>query len=171
MVSSGAIPLERTRAKLSTSHHSAATDPFTPRSNLTSLTSLLTHAVPPSGSKRSRNGNTAAAVAIPKRNSQHQPSRETTTNRTSFRNLPSTHIPHTLAIAAATTNHHHPDTMSPSLKRKRTDESDAAQPDPKRRMNVFMVSECAKERIALYRESHPVSISLIQRTHFKSNEI
>jgi hypothetical protein len=61
--------------------------------------------------------------------------------------------------------------MSPSLKRKRTDESDAAQPDPKRRMNVFMVSECAKERIALYRESHPVSISLIQRAHFKSNEI
>ena len=65
-----------------------------PRSDLTSLTSHLTHA---RGSAKRVHAlpswKYSSAAAPPNCDSQHQLSRGTTTNRTSFCNLPSTRIP------------------------------------------------------------------------------
>jgi hypothetical protein len=61
--------------------------------------------------------------------------------------------------------------MSQPPKRKRTEDVDPPVKSSRRRLNVFKTEDVAKERIARYRQSHPVSIrpcrlSMIHRPRF-----
>jgi hypothetical protein len=117
-----------------------------------------THAAPPSGSLRSRHGNTAQPPRLPaatlSTNFLAEPP------QTAHRFVVSRPLayPHILAsTAAATSHHHHRATMSDSLKRKRTEDVAPLVKESRRRVNAFKAEDEAKERIAHYRMRDPVS--------------
>jgi hypothetical protein len=160
MVSSSATLREQTNAKLSTSLHLPATGSrYLVLTSLHSHHTSRTHTAPPSGSMRSRHGNTAQPPRLP-----------TATLSTNFLAEPpqTAHrfvisrplaYPHILAITtAATSHHHHRATMPHSLKRKRTEDVDPLVEESRRRVNAFKAEDEAKERIARYRMRDPASI-------------
>jgi hypothetical protein len=124
------------------------------------LTSLSSHhtsqrAIPPSDAWRPRaRSQHGVGRHLPSAIIPHTPN----PNRASFRTLPPTRIPHTLAATTASITHNHRATMSQPAKCKRTENDGPPVKNSRRRMNVLEAADLAKERIAHYRARHPVSI-------------